>query len=92
LLLLVGKMRVGWWLKKLIVGLRICLIVGSIKLWREISVSSSSPRQIRVISPSQGIGIEIRVILSSRESSIHLLCKEFRKLSIGRTISHGMHS
>jgi len=50
-------------------------------------VSLSSPRQIRVISPSRVIGIGIKVISQSRESSIRLLCRKFKKLYIGRTIS-----
>lgn len=83
-------MSVGWWLEKLIVGLQIFLIVRSIKLRSKIPITLSSPCQIRMISPSRVIGIGIRIIPHSRESSIHLLCRKIRELPIGGTISHVM--
>jgi hypothetical protein len=41
-----------------------------------------------MVSPSQVIKIGIRIVPQSRECSICLLCRKFRKLSNGRTISH----
>jgi hypothetical protein len=46
--LLVGRMEVRWWIDRLIVELRICLIVQFVTLWGWISCGLIMPREIMI--------------------------------------------